>query len=162
MWGFFGVFFAGFLYNFISCCYFLFALFLLLSPFLPAFGSFQGGLKKDSAIDIPNLLQFSQSRSVPVQKGEGRPTFSRPFSYIFLINVTSVSGNNEAKEANCASRMEMVLNTWANKCWQNLIASDCTVPEIHTVLTKLQCGIYKSALFSIRTQTFFRQLVITS
>lgn len=81
-------------------------------------------------------------------RGEGRLALSRPFSYTFF-EVTSVGRSNEVKVANCASMVKIVLNTWANKCWQNFTASEGTVLEIHAVFTKPQCGIYMRDLFSM-------------
>lgn len=81
-------------------------------------------------------------------QGEGRLALNTPFSYIFF-EVTSVGRSNEAKVANCASRVLIVLKTWANKCWQSFTASEGKVLEIRAVFTEPQCGIYMRDLLIV-------------
>lgn len=59
-------------------------------------------------------------------RGEGKLVLSQPFSFIFF-KVSSVGSSIEAKVANCASWMKIVLNTWANKRSLNFTVSEGTV-----------------------------------
>lgn len=95
------------------------------------------------------LTSFNSVKIGPWQcRGEGRLSLSRPFSYI-LFEVTSVGRSNEAKVANCTSRVKIVLKTRANKRWQSFTASEGIVLEIHAAFTKPRCGIYMRDLFSV-------------
>lgn len=58
--------------------------------------------------------------------GEGKLVLSQPFSFIFF-KVSSVGSSIEAKVANCASWVKIVLNTWAKKRSLNFTASEGTV-----------------------------------